>query len=206
MKRNLLLIANIVLAVAVAALYVFYFTGICNKKPVGSVASEIALHTPSGAIVYIQVDSLVNALDLFHDLRSEWEAKAKVIDDDLTKKGRTFERDYNDFVEKVQKGLITRAQAETQGAQLEARQRDLQQYSQKKQMELAEEEQVVLNNVIYEIKKYLTAYNAEHNFSLILATNGTPGIILEGDTGLDITKDIVLGLNALYATQHNKKK
>jgi len=204
MKRTLL-IANIVLAVAVAALYILFFTGNCTKKGTGLTNVEKGAELPVGAIVYIQIDSLVNELDLFHALRVDLEAKAKVINDDLTKKGRAFERDYIDFTEKVQKGLITRSQAETQGAQLESRQRELQQFSQQKESELAEEEQVMLNNVINEIKTYLSIYNQEHNFALILTTSGLPGSIIEGDTSLDITKDIIAGLNAKYATQIKKK-
>ena len=205
MKR-ILLIANIVLAVAVAALYVLFFTGHCQKKSAELSIAEGAADIAAGAIVYIQIDSLINSLDLFHDLRSDWEAKAKEADDLLTKRGRALERDYNDWLEKAQKGLITTSQRETQATQLESRQRELNQLTQQKQMELAEEEQVVLNNVLNEINIYLTTYNQEHNFTLILTTSGNPGTIIVGNPSLDITKDIITGLNARYAVQRNRKK
>ena len=205
MKR-FLLIANIVLTVAVAALYVFFFTAFCQKKSAGLTVPEGVADIPAGTIVYLQIDSLISSLDLFHDLRSDWEVKAKKADDDLTKQARAFDRDYNDWLEKAQKGLITTSQRETQATQLESRQRELQQLSQQKQMELAEEEQVVLNNVLNEINIYLTTYNQEHNFTLILTTSGNPGTIIVGNPSLDITKDIITGLNARYAAQRNRKK
>ena len=204
--KKILIIANIVLAVAVAALYVLYFTGNCNKKGVESTISERASDLPSGSIVYIQIDSLINGLDLFHALRSDFEAKYKAVEDDLTRRGRVFERDYLDFSDKVQKGLLTRSQAETQSNQLESRQRELQQYGEQKQMELAEEEQVMLNNVLYEIKTFLLAYNQEYHFSLIFTTSGAPGTIIIGEAALDITKDVVNGLNAQYAAQQNRRR
>ena len=205
MKR-ISIIANIVLAVAVVALYVFHFTGIGSKKAARPADTESTLDIPSGSIVYIQIDSLINELDLFHALRTQLEAKAKVIDDDLVKKGRALERDYLDFQDKYQKGMLTRSQAETQGTQLENRQRDFQQFQQQKQVELAEEEQVMLNNVLNEIKTFLAAYNAEHNFSLIFSTSGSPGTIIIGNNTLDITKDVVTALNAKYVAQFGKKK
>jgi outer membrane protein len=205
MKR-ITIIANIVLAVAVVVLYVLHFTANCTKKARGVINTEAAIDLPAGSIVYIQIDSLVNELDMFHALKGVLEAKVKVIDDDLTKKGRTFERDYNDFMEKIQKGLLTRSQGEAQQAQLEARQRDLQQYSQQKQMEIQEEEQVMLNNVINEIRTFLSVYNQEYNFSLIFSTSGNPGTIVIGNAALDITKDVITGLNAKYANQVGKKK
>ena len=205
MKR-LLLIANIVLAAAVVALYVLFFTYQPHKNSLGKTPSGATSELPSGAIVYIQIDSLLNGFDLFHALRTDLEAKIKAADDDLTKKGRAFERDATDFTEKAQKGLLTRSQMETMQAQLEARQRELQQFSQQKQMELAEEEQVLLNNVIYEIQNFLAIYNQEHNFSLILTTSGAPGTIMNGDPSLDITTDVLNGLNEQYAAQHGRKR
>ena len=204
MKRTLL-IANIVLAVAVVALYILFFTGHCTKKGAGLSHVESITDLPAGTIVYVQIDSLVNELDLFHALRTEVEAKIKMIDDDLTRKGRAFERDYLDFNDKIQKGLLTRSQAETQGAQLETKQRELQQYSQQKQMELEEEQQVMLNNVLNEIKVFLAAYNQEHNFSLILTTSAATNNVIVGNSALDITKDVIIGLNAKYAAQIKKK-
>ena len=205
MKR-IFIIANIVLAAAVVALYVLYFTGNCNKKDTGLIYGEASTDIQAGPIVYVQIDSLINKLDLFHALRSDFEARFKKINDDLTKQGRAFERDALDFQDKVSKGLLTRSQMETQNAQLENRQRDLQQFSQQKEMELAEEEQVLLNNVLNEIKTFLVAYNLEHNFSLIFTTSGTPGTIIIGNNTLDITKDVVAGLNTKYVAQYGKKK
>jgi len=205
MKR-IFIIANIVLAAAVVALYVLYFTGNCTKKSAIPVHGEAAADIPAGSIVYVQIDSLINQLDLFHALRSEFETRFKKINDDLTKQARAFERDALDFQDKANKGLLLRSQIETQQAQLENRQRELQQFSQQKEMELAEEEQVLLNNVLNEIKVFLTAYNIEHNFSLIFTTSGVPGNIIIGNSALDITKDVVAGLNAKYIAQYGKKK
>ena len=204
MKR-ISLIVNIVLIVAVVALYVLYFTD-SGKKTIPLVDPETMVNLPAGSIVYVQIDSLINELDLFHELRSDLEVKAKAVDDDLSKKERAFERDAIDFNEKYQTGRLTSSQAQTQSAQLDNRQRELQQYSQQKQMELAEEQQVMLNNILYEIQTYLTAYNLEHNFSLIFSTSGNPGSIIIGNAALDITKAVITGLNAQYAAQNSRRR
>ena len=205
MKRISIMV-NIVLAVAVVALYALYFTDKCHKNSAGSTAEGSAVELPSGSIVYIQLDSLLGQFDFFHALKSELEAKAKVIDDDLTKRGRAFERDYIDFTEKVQKGLLTRSQMESQGAQLENRQRDLEQFAQQKRAELAEEEQVMINKVFYELNTYLESYNKEHDFALILSTSAASNNVMSGSSkSLDITKEVAAGLNAQYAVQNKKR-
>ncbi len=197
------LIYNAVLTVAVIVLFVLHFTSKSGKTSSAS-GSEASL-APAGSIVYIQLDTLMHKYDLFNDLKSELETKAQSIQDDLTKKGKAFERDYNDYNEKINKGLITRAQAESLQSQLAARQQELQSLSQQKQMEVQEEESVLLRNVVDRLDKYLKVYNVEKKYSLILTTSGTPGSIMQGDSVLNITNEVVKGLNDEYVKEKNKK-
>ncbi|MCL1973675.1 MAG: OmpH family outer membrane protein, partial [Bacteroidetes bacterium] len=90
-------------------------------------------------------------------------------------------------------------------AQLENRQRDLQQYAEQKQMELAEEQQVMINRVFYELTAFLESYNQEHGHALILTTSASTNNILIGNNDLDITKAVADGLNNQYAAQNKKK-
>ncbi len=199
MKKTSLIITT-VLALAVAALYVLYFTGAGAGKPnKKKAATSESTEVASGSIVYFRIDSLLQHYDYFLDLQADLEAKAKVIDDDLTKKGRAFEKDVTNFQEKVQKGLITRSQAETQQNQLAARQQELEQYAQQKQVEMQEENQVMLNRVLDAIKTFATEYRIENNFDLILTTDGTSNSIMDGSSALDITNAMVEGLNQEYA-------
>ena len=198
MKKTSLII-TVLLALAVAALYVLHFTGIGTGKPAAVESDPGLSEVPTGNIVYIRMDSLLNKYDLFLDLQTDLNAKARIVEDDLTKKGRAFENDVTSFQEKVQKGLITRSQAETQQNQLASRQQELEQFAQQKQMELAEENQVMLNRVLDALKTFLAEYRVLNNYDLILTTDGNSNTIIEGTTALDITKDVVEGLNQEYA-------
>lgn len=198
MKKTSLII-TVLLALAVAALYVLHFTGIGTGKPAAVESDPGLSEVPTGNIVYIRMDSLLNKYDLFLDLQTDLNAKARIVEDDLTKKGRAFENDVTNFQEKVQKGLITRSQAETQQNQLASRQQELEQFAQQKQMELAEENQVMLNRVLDALKTFLAEYRVLNNYDLILTTDGNSNTIIEGTTALDITKDVVEGLNQEYA-------
>ena len=198
MKKSSLII-TILLALAVAVLFVLHFTGIGTGTTVHERSDQETGEIPTGNIVYIRIDSLLNSYNFFQDLQSDLNAKARIVEDDLTKKGRAFENDVNSFQEKVQKGLITRSQAETQLKQLAARQQELEQYAQQIQMELAEENQVMLNRVLDAIKTYLAQYRVMNNYDLILTTDGSSNTVIDGSPSLDITKDVVAGLNSEYA-------
>lgn len=204
--KKVSLVLDIVLVLAVAALFVLFFTynPFADKASENSAAStEIA---QKGDIVYIQIDTLINQYDMFNDLRSELEGKATAIQNDLNKKSRSFENDVKDFEDKISKGLLTRSQAESQQASLQNRQQELQNYSNQKQMEMQEEEAVMINKVMDAVKTFVTKYNKSHQYALIITTSATTNTILEGNAGLDITQDVLTGLNEEYIKTRNVKK
>ena len=190
---------KLILSVAVAAL-------ICSCNATGNTgaaqadnAAQGATAAPQGSIVYVQLDSLVQQYDMYNYLKSEWESKAQTVQDDLTKKGRSFESAVKDFQTKIDKGLLTRSQAEEQQQRLVEREQNLQSLSQQKQMELAEEEAVMMRRVMDAIQTYITKYNQDKGYALILSVP-----VLAGDPSLNITQDILAGLNEEYIKSKNK--
>lgn len=193
MKQSLTILA-VILSAAM-------FLTSCNTANTTAPAAQAAPSgeiAPAGSIVYIQMDSLVNQYDMFNDLRSEFETKVEAIQDDLRKKGNALEKSVNDFQNKMQKGLLTRSQAETQQQALMEREQNLRNLTQQKQLEMQEEEAVMLRNVMDAIQTYLNAYNTTHNYALILTTTAATNTIIVGNPSLDITNDVVKGLNAEY--------
>lgn len=160
---------------------------------------------PQGSIVYIQMDSLVNQYDMFNDLKSELESKVQTIQADLEKKGRAFGNETKDFETKISKGLLTRAQAEDQQQRLMEKQQNLNALGQQKQMEIAEEEGVMYNKVMDAIKTYLVGYNKEKGYALILTTSAATNSVIVGNPSLDITTDVLNGLNEAYVKNKSKK-
>ena len=74
MKR-LPLLLNILLAVAVAVLYVLHFTGIGASKKNKSEAGFAAGVADGSAIFYVQIDSVISKFDMATDLSAELESK-----------------------------------------------------------------------------------------------------------------------------------
>ena len=200
-KVNLIL--NIVLVLAVAALYVLHFTG--NSKTENTASTEDSRITAgSGDIVYINLDTLVNQYDMYNDLRTELESKVSAIDNDLNKKGRALENDVQSFEDKMQKGLLTYSQAESMRNDLMTRDQELRNLTQQKQMELANEESVMYNRVMDAIKTYVDNYNKEKQYSLILTTTAATNSVINGEQGRNITSEIINGLNQEYIKNRNK--
>ena len=202
MKKNLILLgAAALVAVAVS----------CNQNqaaaPAGTAATDsIAV---AGSIVYFSMDKVMEGYDMANDLNSVFETKTSGIQAEIDRRGKKLEKDASDFQNKVDKGLLTQSVAQAQYQKLQEQQQSYQQYVVRKQQEMAEEQQVMMNQIANAISEYVVEYNTTHQYALILTTAGgvlsTP--VVTGDPSLDITEDLLAGLNAAYIkTKESTKK
>jgi outer membrane protein len=182
---------------AIVVLYVIVFAGKGHKSIAPGIAVAEGSSAVTGSVVYVNLDSLVHGYDMYFDLQKEFEAAAKKKDGDFTARSRKFENDAKDFQDKVTKGLVTRSQAQQMQEGLERRQQELLQLRQQLQAELAEEEAVMLRRIQDNIQTYILEYNKDKGYSLILS-NSNGNVLLYGDPGLNITSEVLAGLNSKY--------
>jgi len=205
MKRVYLII-NIVLVVAVGVLFILYFTG--NEKS-SSVQTEEKLvennSTGKGEIAYINIDTLMNNMDMFFDVRNKLVGKQKSSEAELNSRSKDFEKKATDFQEKVRKGLITRSRAQEIEQELYLEQQNLISLKDKLSLELAEEEQVMNRQLIYYITDYLEESKKEKKYQFIIS-NSLGGPLLYASDKQNITNDVVEGINAKYAKEREKSK
>ncbi|NLZ50563.1 MAG: OmpH family outer membrane protein [Rikenellaceae bacterium] len=163
-----------------------------------------------GDIVYFNLDRILEEYDMANDLRSVVETKINSINQEVNRRGSKLEKDIKEFQDKIDKGLLTRSTAEVQSGNLQKRQNEFQQFAAQKQQEIAEEQQVMMNQLADAIHSYLVKYNEDKQFAMILTTQGNilPAPVAVADTDLDVTDDILTGLNAEYVkskSQSGKK-
>ena len=184
----------------------------CNQNqaaaPAAAAASEDSTAV-AGSIVYFNMDKVMQGYDMANDLNSVFETKTSGIQAEIDRRGKKLEKDMTDFQNKVDKGLLTTSVAQAQYQKIQQQQQDYQQYVVRKQQEMSEEQQVMMNQIANAISEFVQEYNAEHQYALILATAGpilsTP--VVTGDPKLDITEDLLAGLNAAYIkTKEESKK
>ena len=205
--KNTPLILSAIALVAVTVLGIITFTG-RKASDIGAAGTEEGASAASkGDIVYFNLDLVINGYDMANDLRSVVETKAQNISDEINRRGNKLQNDVNAFQEKINKGLITRSVAEVQGQKLEEQRNAFNEYANQKNQEMAEEQQVMMNNIGDAIKKFLDKYAADKGYAMILATQGDilPAPVAAGDSRLDITEDIIAGLNSEYVATKSKK-
>lgn len=203
--KKISLISNILLAIAVVVLYVLYFTGKGSSVSSSQADSTGNYSAKAGEVVYVEIDSLISHYDMFSDLKTELERKAKEKEGQFNVKAKTFEQEATDFQNKVQKGLVTRSQAEQMQQGLQGKQQEIYQLREQLRSELGEEEGVMNRNVLNSIMEYLKVYNQDKKYSFIVS-HSFGGPVLFADKGLNITKDVIVGLNADYAKNKKSSK
>lgn len=171
-----------------------------NKTPEATAAQ--------GAIVYFNLDTILNDYDMANDLRSVVETKVNSINQEVTRRRNKIEKDIKAFSDKLNKGLLTQSVAQTQNQKLVEQQQSFETYAGQKQQEILEEQQVMMNQIADAINNYITEFNADGKYAMIIATQGdilsTP--VVAADPALDITDILLEGLNAAYVKEKNSQK
>ena len=162
----------------------------------------------AGSIVYFDLDRVLNEYDMANDLRSVAETRINSINQEVNRRGSKLEKDIKTFQDKINKGLMTQSVAEVQNRKLMEQQNSFQQYAAQKQQEIAEEQAVMMNQIADAIKTFIDAFNAEKGYAMILTTQGDilPAPVVVADPALDITDEVLAGLNAEYVKTKAENK
>ena len=180
----------------------------CNNNSAPAADNEGENVAAAGSIVYFDLDRVLNEYDMANDLRSVAETKVNSINQEVNRRGTKLEKDTKAFQEKINKGLMTQSVAEIQYKKLQEQQNSFNQYAAQKQQEIAEEQQVMMNQIADAIKTFIDEFNAEKGYAMILTTQGDilPAPVVTADPSLDITDAILEGLNAAYIKSKSEKK
>lgn len=197
--KNISLILNIVLIIAVGILYVLQFSG--KKSQQSATISE----TKSGNTVqitdlpvgYVNMDSLLIKYSFFMESKELLAAKQKNMETNLASQSKSYEKKLASFQEKIDKQLVTRRQAEEMNQQLMEEQQKILQTKDEFSYQLMQQEQIMNRQVYDSILSFLKDYNKDNRFKMIIANN-TGGTLLYGDKSLNLTDVVLEGINDRY--------
>jgi outer membrane protein len=210
--KNLSLTLNVVLLLAVGVLYYLHFSGSGgNAKAATETKKDTSKAGPvvkpseikSSDIVYVNLDTLTSRYDKIVDAVNRNKARQMSLDRELQTKKDAFQRDYTQSQQRAQEGKMSEAEMMEVKKGLEAEQAELMRKQDDMQnLELDVQRQMV--DVQKTISDFLARYNSDGHYRYIMAYSGSlSSPIMLGKKELDITSDVVKGLNAEY---HQAKK
>jgi len=230
--KNASLIINALLAVAVGVLFYLHFSSGKTASTGSSKIDMAAVDSVSSfmRIAYVNTDTLWVQYEKIAVLQKELEAERDKSEKRITSRTKTLEAQFREMMTALQKKakdfegsakgmselIYNTKMRELQELEQNARQFEAQaseevaELQQSLTSQLLEKEAAGTQEINNRLKAHIKEYNRDKGFTYVLAYSSEAGGILLGDPALDITADIVAGLNAEYqaevAAQEKTKK
>ena len=151
-------------------------------------------------IAYIDVDSLLANYTFYQDLAEEMTRKEENYRLALTEEANKWQKDVEDHQKKIVNGVYSsNERAQSEENRLAKRQQALQEKSDKYTQELLAERDANSQKISETVDNFVKEYNKTHGYNMIISKAS----LLYADEGLNITAEILDGLNAAY-NQPNK--
>jgi outer membrane protein len=190
--KNLSLILNILLLLAVGVLYYLHFSGTRSTPGLSESGNVTASDLK---IAYINSDSVLKHYEYLSVSKDDLEKKTKKMQQDFQNRLTSLEREVEAYKRNVNN--MTLGQVKAVEEDLGKKEQNLRMYQQSLSQQVMEEESK-LNKELYDrITVFLKKYGQDKGLQVVLKYDQTSDV-LYGGQGLDISQDVIKGLNDLY--------
>jgi outer membrane protein len=196
MMKNLSLVLNIVLLLAVGYLYYYDFSG----KKTNAVAAKLSNYRASDSnnyrppLAYVELDSLNEKITFIKEKRKELEAEMKAIEQEQENGYRGLQAQKDNFLKRG--AAITEEEAQVfQGKLIEQQQR-IDTRKQELSQKLNEKSFGIMEGIQKKLKDFLSDYNKDKKYMYIFTTGTGLDYMVFKDSSLNITNDVIQGMNA----------
>ena len=199
MTKYISLGLNIVLVIAVAVLFYLHFSENGNQKIENQL--DAALNKDL-KVAYINSDSLLNNYEFFKEMENKLEEKRKKLEAEFQNRAQGLQSEINNFQQSA--GNMTISQARAVEEDLLKKQQNLRQYQDQLTQQLLNEEAEINERLYNKVSEYLKEYGSRNNLELVLTYQKGSGVLYANDS-LNITTEVVKGLNELYTKGDEEK-
>ncbi len=156
------------------------------------------LHFSLQKVVYVDSARLVNNYQGMIDARQEYQKKALVWQTNIDTLAKEVQKAIQDY--EKENDRLTAKEKELSQELIRTKQRQLQDYQKAMNDKAAQEDNQMTARVLEEMNAYVRQYGETNNYRIIIAATEYGNVAYAAE-GLDITDDILKGLNKEYAGQ-----
>lgn len=185
--------------VIAASVFILSILAACsgnNKTKTTPPTAKIGPPIEKQNIVFINSDSLLAKYEYFKDIKTKMEKKSKAAESELAGKEQAFKREVQQYQQ--QANSLSADQRTATEQRLARKQQELQTYSQNAGAALQNEQAKEQAALYDKVADYLKEYAKSKGYKLILTYQKGNSAILFGDQSLDVTKEVLEGLNKAY--------
>ncbi|MBX9852588.1 MAG: OmpH family outer membrane protein [Cytophagaceae bacterium] len=208
--KNLSIALNVVLLVAVGVLYYLHFSKSSGVSADANDSTAVALkaelpeiRSVSGAVAYINYDSLTEKYQFFKDGVRNLENNYRAKEAEFEKKKAALQTAMENYQQLAP--TMTDAQRAQNEEALLREQNNLMQLGEKLRDVLKDQEEAFNRTFLSNIDDYLKELSKKKNYSYVFTySKGGPAHIVFANDSLEITKEVISGLNANYKIKKAK--
>lgn len=205
------IIITSILFLGLIGIYVLHFIGTPNKPKTSIVKTEsgtVAIDDDGVLkIAYINTDTLMAN----YTYAKEVQAKVEQLSNQqasIAQQEAQFQADYENYLKTGEN--LTLSQQQEKEKELKARYEKLQRLEQQFTAQMPQKQKTMqdeLDKMTKAVYNFIADYNAKHDqYDLILSKSYSSSPVLYGDPGMDITDEILKGLNEEYEQVSKGKK
>lgn len=196
--KQISLYLNIVLVIAVGFLFYMQFSTAKPQKTklkAAPIVSQEKGGAQSMLMAYVDLDTLNEKITYIKNKRKELEAEQEAIENEWQNGYKNLENQKNIFLKKG--NAITQEEAEKFQMQLQEQQYQIDNKKQTLSQKLNDKSYKIMDDIQKKIKEFLEEYNSERKYAYIFTTGTGLDYIVYKDTTLNITQDVVEGMNEI---------
>jgi outer membrane protein len=170
--------------------------GVSVISLVGLVVLTLYVLSIPQKLVYVDSAKLVNEFKGMHDARAAyqkkaaaWKANIDTLSSEVQLQIMNYEKDAN---------KLTAKERQLSQELIRTKQKQLMEYQQALNTQAKQEDVKMTGEVVQQINTYLKKYGEENGYKIVMAATEY-GNIAYADEGLDITEEVLKGLNDEYA-------
>lgn len=160
----------------------------------------------TGKIAYVNIDTLESQYELLKSKREEFRHRQEIMESELQRSYQQMQADAEQVQKKAQANTLTQEEYENAQKRLSQMQQTLQTRKETLTNELMKQQEDFNKQLKQQLDEFLEDYNKTRQYDYILSYSYAGSSLLYVNKKLDITKDVVDGMNARAKSDANKKK
>lgn len=180
----------------------------CSKnetKDNSKTECKAVAHESTGVIAYVEYDSVMSNYQFFKDYTAVMEQQYTNMQKTLAEKQRTIQQHETQIQNKYNNnGYTTRDELDRAQAGLQREYADYQALNDRLSAELANQDATYTKEILDSMTNFINRYNSDGRYDYILSKSGQN--ILYANPALDITDEIIEGLNKNYTIKSEFKE
>ena len=173
------------------------------RTPATTTAGTGAGTTAGSRVAYVDIDTLEANYEYFKTKKADFTKRQSAIESELQRSAQQLQTQAADFQKKAQSGGFTsQAEGEAAGRKLQQMEQSLNTRRESLAAGLMKDQDAFNRDIQDRLDAFLTNYVKDKNIDYVLSYSKS-GSILYADKSLDVTQEVIAGMNA--AIQSDQK-